>query len=359
VIGYHWLFKGIETGTLTTLSYSSVSGIAAYGYLGVHLFFMISGFVIAASAQGRTASQFAVRRLVRLYPAFWVAVLVTALVTVFWGAPVLHVTIPEVLANLTMIPSVLNQPMVDRSYWTLLCEIIFYGMVFMLLIAGLGRRLEVFFPAWAVLMAVVSVLAPQLAAVPLLGTLYAFFAGGAIISTIQRHGWRWWQAIGLVASFYLAIRYIIADTNRINDGQNGPFVQSVPLTVAIVCAFFVLLLVQITPQASAWVIPKSALLGALTFPVYLLHAHLGYMLFNQFANDGNKWVVYPIALALVLVLAYGVHVLVERRPKRMWMLLFDRTVGVAVRWIEGMPSPRSRRSVREEPPTVETLKSSA
>jgi peptidoglycan/LPS O-acetylase OafA/YrhL len=38
------------------------------GWVGVEIFFVLSGFVIAYSAQGNTASGFAKRRIIRLYP---------------------------------------------------------------------------------------------------------------------------------------------------------------------------------------------------------------------------------------------------------------------------------------------------
>src|SRR3990170_483158 len=50
----------------------------AYGWLGVYLFFLISGFVICMSSWGRGAGAFLVSRAVRLYPAYWLSVVVIA-----------------------------------------------------------------------------------------------------------------------------------------------------------------------------------------------------------------------------------------------------------------------------------------
>ena len=47
--------------------------LASHGYLGVHLFFIISGFVIALTLSKKpTLLQFAVGRFVRLWPAMLV-----------------------------------------------------------------------------------------------------------------------------------------------------------------------------------------------------------------------------------------------------------------------------------------------
>lgn len=354
VLVFHWLYKGTETGLMDTVSYSPVAGVAAYGYLGVYFFFMISGFVIAKSAQSRTASTFAVGRLVRLYPSFWVAMTLTAITALIIGGSIFTVTIPQFLANLTMIPSVFDQPLIDRSYWTLFCEILFYGMVFLFLLFGLGKRLEVFYPAWALLMLVLTLAVPSIAALPLLGTLYAYFAAGAILRTIQRHGWHWWQAVGLAASFYVAFTSTLNEVTLINNTTTGPYVQSVPVTAVVVCFFFAVMLIQIIPKVTTWTIPKSYLLGALTYPLYLLHAHIGYMIFNRFADDANKWLVYAIMLVVILGLSYAMHKLVEQLPKSMWFAFFNATAGRVLRSVENLPRRiKERRTRATEPEEVE------
>ena len=50
-----------------------------YGSFGVPLFFMISGFVILMTAQNRSGIEFVNSRIARLYPSFWIAVLLSAL----------------------------------------------------------------------------------------------------------------------------------------------------------------------------------------------------------------------------------------------------------------------------------------
>src|SRR5436305_15044411 len=48
------------------------------GWVGVQIFFVISGIVIANSAYGATAPSFAFGRFLRLYPAAWCAVIIRA-----------------------------------------------------------------------------------------------------------------------------------------------------------------------------------------------------------------------------------------------------------------------------------------
>ncbi|WP_164654758.1 acyltransferase family protein, partial [Pseudomonas viridiflava] len=75
---YHYTFNGIANGKLSSLSHiPELIEFTKYGYLGVELFFMISGYVIFYSARNRSAAQFAASRAIRLYPSYWFAVLFT------------------------------------------------------------------------------------------------------------------------------------------------------------------------------------------------------------------------------------------------------------------------------------------
>jgi peptidoglycan/LPS O-acetylase OafA/YrhL len=74
--------------------------VAKYGFLGVPAFFVISGFVIAYSAEGRTAVGFAIARFSRLYPNFVFCMTLTFLALLVWGPPHFEATPSQWFANL-------------------------------------------------------------------------------------------------------------------------------------------------------------------------------------------------------------------------------------------------------------------
>src|ERR1044071_4341128 len=78
VAGYHfgdsWRLDGVHPPAHFL---PDAAPVLIYGFLGVEVFFMISGFVVLMSGWGRTVREFAASRAARLYPAFWVCVLVT------------------------------------------------------------------------------------------------------------------------------------------------------------------------------------------------------------------------------------------------------------------------------------------
>ena len=87
VVLYHYGFWGPASNGVPQVALPYLASYAQYGFLGVPIFFTISGFVIAYSAEGRTAGEFAIARFSRIYPAFVVCMTITFLTTISIGAP--------------------------------------------------------------------------------------------------------------------------------------------------------------------------------------------------------------------------------------------------------------------------------
>lgn len=103
------------------------------GRIGVVLFFAISGFVIPSSLPPTVDRQgvapalrvFAVRRFLRLFPAYWLSLASAALMG--WA---LHTPLPTatLVANLTMLQGWFGVPDALGLYWSLRLELVFYAL---------------------------------------------------------------------------------------------------------------------------------------------------------------------------------------------------------------------------------------
>ncbi|MBU1800849.1 MAG: acyltransferase [Actinobacteria bacterium] len=353
VVVMHYTVNGIANGKVTSLSPNDwATPWAKYGYLGVSLFFIISGFVITKSAHGKTARQFAVGRAVRLYPAFWVALIFTSTLALFLANEKMEVTGKQIAANFTMLSTKLGQPLVDGAYWTLVYELQFYAMIFAFLFFGLSKRLNAWFPVWVLLMVVASVIRPDAAeSLPGAGGYYFLFAAGALIAMIRDNGPRWHTVLPLVASWVMSLRFGMKEAGEFleNKGSDvSPIVVAVILTL-----FFLAVLSMCVPRVAGLQLPAAQPIGALTYPVYLLHAHFGYMMLDNFATDSTKWLVYPVLLVSLIALAQGLHWLVETGPRlAWWKRTFDQTLGALVdrvqpaRWRTVDAPARSERPAR-------------
>lgn len=79
VVLFHYGFKGPLEGGASHTALPQLAPFAQYGYLGVSAFFVISGFAIAYSAEGRSAVSFAIARFSRIYPCFLFCMTLTCL----------------------------------------------------------------------------------------------------------------------------------------------------------------------------------------------------------------------------------------------------------------------------------------
>ncbi len=111
--------------------------VAIWFDIGLLIFFAISGYVITLSSEGRSAYEFAVGRVARLWPTFVLCASVTAVVLTAWPVPGLPTpTVKQWFAHLVINARVLGQPFLDGAYWTIAYEVIFYGWVFLLIAIG-------------------------------------------------------------------------------------------------------------------------------------------------------------------------------------------------------------------------------
>lgn len=74
VVMFHWQGNGGFFPTLTVKPALSIGALqqafGSLGYLGVDIFFILSGVVIARSVGGKNGQQFLLARLKRLYPTY-------------------------------------------------------------------------------------------------------------------------------------------------------------------------------------------------------------------------------------------------------------------------------------------------
>ena len=110
--------------------YPSAAPFTWFGWVGVEIFFVISGFVIANSACKSSPGEFLLGRALRLYPAVWVCATATLLVLLIFGSgPASEFILPYIHAML-LVPKGVTGEWLDGVYWTLAAETAFYGLVF-------------------------------------------------------------------------------------------------------------------------------------------------------------------------------------------------------------------------------------
>lgn len=143
VVLYH-LYGNLEDGVAGWFP-KLIAIFISHGYLGVNIFFVISGFVIALSLSNKKIEfnfigRFFLRRSIRLDPPYWLsialAILLIYLTEILFpdlGYRELP-SIAETLAHLFYAQNLLGYGNIVAVYWTLCLEIQFY-LFFILLLA--------------------------------------------------------------------------------------------------------------------------------------------------------------------------------------------------------------------------------
>ncbi|MDI5961561.1 acyltransferase family protein [Streptantibioticus silvisoli] len=290
-----------------------VGKFTAYGYLGVPLFFLISGFVICLTAWGRSPKQFLVSRVTRLFPAYWFAVLATTLLTLAFGDGWLgdNITAQQTVTNLTMLQSPLHVAETDGVYWTLWCEMVFYLLFLFLVHRGLSyKRVVAFAGIWLI----ASVVAEN-AGISLLGTITMpgeamYFSAGLMMYLMYRFGPDM-ITVGMTGlCWLLALHQVSRQLPGESTDVGHPLQWWCAAAVVTACFAVLLLAANHKLDFIQWRWLTTA--GAMTYPLYLLHEHLGWIVIDHLHGFVPSWVLLVATITFFLYAAWLVHRFVER-----------------------------------------------
>ncbi|NUP43967.1 MAG: acyltransferase family protein [Streptomyces sp.] len=320
VAAYHYGGRGGEIsqawGSSPREQFPTASTYFAYGCLGVQIFFVISGFVICMSGWGRPLRSFFASRVSRLYPAYWAAILiVTAVFALPWVA-FKSVSPSDTLVNLTMLQQPIGVDRVLGVCWTLWAELRFYALfaLFVVLPGANRRRVILFCAVWTLGAALADAANQPFLELVLMPEYAPYFIGGMGIYLIHRYGHDAlaWGIVGL--SFLIGQHYAVAELWH----APNPSFFSYRSTLGIVAivAFGYLAVALIALGKFHWANWRwLTLAGALTYPFYLVHEHLGWVVVEVLHQKLNipSYGTFALTILLMLFLAWLLYRFVEQR----------------------------------------------
>ena len=318
VVLYHYGFRGPTVPDTTFVALPELGSFARYGFLGVPVFFVISGFVIAYSAEGRTAVGFAIARIARIYPGFIFCMTLTFLATLAFGAPHFETSLAQWVANLFIAAPALGQHYMDSAYWSLVYEMTFYAWVTLLIAAGvLRRRIDVIVLVWLGISLLNELVFESVVLRKIFVTdVSGFFAAGLLIYELYR-GRR-----DAVLQFLLASS--VACAVVMESVYNLPWLREHSgesfddWTVATICIASVLVIVWATRIRHLPLRPSVVIaVGGMTYPFYLLHQQVGYDIFNWIGPVTHPAVLIVLIELAIAVLSWATWRYIERPAQRM------------------------------------------
>lgn len=255
-----------------------------YGQMGVELFFIISGFVIAMTLETcRTPYEFLVRRFARIWPPLVVCSVITfAILGALWWSPhsvAKHEIWANFLPSLTLTPNLIWQPyfpgvdLVDGVYWSLLIEARFYLIALALYWAvprmRFGHAVALFTVANILCRAVVQRVLPgsnDIYSAAFVPDFMPWFAAGAVFYDLWHRRIGTWTAL----MFLFPMLLIIFRTNTFS--KESPVVLS-----AFALIFFAMFWAVSQRYAIVRIfeLRPLVLVGLCSYSIYLLHHEIG------------------------------------------------------------------------------------
>ncbi|MBI2331083.1 MAG: acyltransferase [Chloroflexi bacterium] len=248
-----------------------------FGMFGVDLFFVISGFVMVTVTRGKFQSLkhsllFLYHRISRIYPLYWVyttVALIVFLVQPSWvnssqGNQV------NILASYLLLPANLL-PLVQVG-WTLIHEMYFYLVFFVIMLFLPERLLTVAMLVWGVVVVIFSsstgnpyyrLILNPLTMEFLIGCLLAVHYHNAASLKLNGKGLVAVASIGMLAAI-LGYIYYESQTGLAPDGWSRLLYYGIPATIIVFC---------ITHAERNGVVLHNSLIqsGNASFSIYLSH----------------------------------------------------------------------------------------
>jgi len=298
VVAFHYL--GRWPNDYTGLSFAPMF---EFGWLGVDLFFVISGYCIAMTAErAGSLATFWGRRFGRIYPAYAAGVVLTFTLVSYFGLPGKEVTIVQALGNLLFLNAAIMPP-VDGVYWSLIVELKFYFIYGFLL--SISRRPSIILGGMVGLFVIGlglrlvgidhfdRIIRPEHIILFLIGAAL-FFAHTRDLGAQQR-------------PYYLlaVLAYLVSFTT-------GAYDAVVPYAAVTLLVGIVVIATRRLPILSTfWPV------GLISYSWYLLHQNIGLVIIRAATNAGfGDALAVACAVAGTLALSVGLYFAFENRTIR-------------------------------------------
>jgi exopolysaccharide production protein ExoZ len=298
------------------------------GWVGVEIFFVLSGFVIAQSADGRSAYAFLRGRAGRLMPTIWICASITLVTVLFFKMQLLGPIFSSYLNTMVVYP---NGPWISNVYWTLIVEIFFYGAVFVTLALDAFRFIEFVSAILIIFSSVylvgVTVFGWDRIHVYFLAQHGCFFGLGVTIWLCHAKGVSGPRAFFMVLSFlFCLVEICFVGNGRLTGAEFwlAPLVWTI--SIAAICASVLL------PAKGG---EFTRMLGLMTYPLYLVHEKLGSGIL-RIAPLTGKWAALFFAVSVVMLIAFLVvkserAIRVRLEAALDWLV--QRTIPAKILWL--------------------------
>ena len=296
VLIYHFFYiYPMESGVIYFQELYKINELLNFGAIGVSLFFILSGFLMAASMDKNISPyKFLIKRFNRIFPVYWIVIILTTLIYNYIGYK--DISLIQFIMNFFMIQDIFyGSKHIDGVFWSILIEIKFYILCFFIIIFNQYKNIKYFF---------------------LIMLIFSIFA---VLSRIYLN-----KDIGFGIFLYFSI--------MLNGMLFYKFINNNEKTFLYVQPIYLLYLFTISSYAYgkssysyAWVISiilfllfykfkfKSKILSffaLISYSLYLIHKNLSYLIMNYF--DKNIYLGLLFAFTISTLFSYYLYKFIEK-----------------------------------------------
>ncbi len=352
VVLYHYAFfawhepvgdTGLRAAIGTPAAFPRLVPVSWWGWVGVQIFFVISGLVICRSAERQSPAAFLRSRVLRLVPALWVFATLSLFVTLLFSSAQPETLLAMYARSLVLFP---KGPWIDGVYWTLTIEAVFYAVTLLLIAKGWFshlRRIAVtaslgIFGFYLLVLAArlwpearfadsVLTLADAYGSRLLLLTTGAYFLVGIHLHLADRDGWNPVVAVGLCASLVAGAVGIWISAETLPGVVAFGHSPAVPVAIWLVVVALLALSLRCHRVSGGSVRVRSAArsIGLASYPLYLFHNIAGAFLFGILLRaEMGSAAALTVAIALAVLVSFGFALWAEPPCRRALARSVDR-----------------------------------
>ena len=292
-----------------------------FGWVGVEIFFVISGFVIVYSADGIQAITFLWKRALRLYPAAWVCASITAATVLALGTETHRHLLREWMTSIVLLP---GGPYVDPVYWSLSIEIVFYALIFVLLASRQFMHLERLAIVLGMLSSGYWILGTMVRPGFLRAHLWdpglslsllpygCFFGLGVLIYVVFRAGLSPFRMLAMIlfaSAGLIEVSYKTVHANFIFNSNQSALAPQILFSLAVLAIIASMLS---TGKLGNRSLRLTRTLGLATYPLYLVHQIAGAAIMKVvLIAGGGRYTALTIAICVCISASVAIAVFIE------------------------------------------------
>lgn len=316
------------------VTYDPVHLVCWYAYLGVQMFFVISGYCIANAAavtleRRQSVGVYAMARVRRIYPTFWIATIVWLGLNQFMqymmrrhyvsgsiAAAPIDFSLKFWLGNLTLFGQYFNSPPAVGQAWTLCYEVSFYAIVGIAFVLANGCRVGsrgMLMMLHVTTLGCIVAMFIWKASVPFPVDLYAHFGLGVMVFDCVMHRSRLTYALFFGAIALLLIHVLLFNYDL---GTNPNPSREINLGAAV----FALIAWCLAPAderlSKTWVVRALAMVGGFSYTLYLMHFYVigmeSQVLLRKAFFINHDYLTLVVTAVAALIICWALYFVAER-----------------------------------------------